>query len=398
MSADYGAIKKEMKLLDFFNPVRLDKPEHPYMNPRSSFSGGIDIYTPNTSIKDISQYHVAIIGLPDDRGTINEGAHEAPLKVREKLYQLASFSDSSLRIIDLGDLKKTNSINETYAGIRELFIELLQKDVIAVFIGGGQDLTYGIYKAMKFINRRINITTLDATLDLNALSDGVNSGNYLSKIFFDDQDDPVIFDYTNLGNQLFYCAKSDMKKITDQFFTSVRLGDIRSDLQESEPVLRDTSLLSVDMNVVKQADAPANKRPSPNGFNGDEICQLMRYAGLGDAIKALGLFEINPLYDQMGQTVHLAAQMIWYFIKGLEEKSLTFEDFGELKKFHVTINDSKHHEMLFLKSEKSGKWWLEVPSVKLTGPVRVACSYRDYQMACDDELPNRWWKTYQKIN
>lgn len=387
-----------MKLEDFFNPVRLDKPEHPYTDTRSSFSGDIDVYTPNSSIKDISQYHVAIIGLPDDRGTFNEGAHETPLKVREKLYQLASLSNSSLRIIDLGDLKKTDSINETYAGIRELFIELLQKGVIAVFIGGGQDLTYGIYKAMKFINYRINITTLDAALDLNPLTGIINSENYLSKIISDDQDDPVIFDYTNLGNQIYYCSDADMKKLAELFFTSVRLGSVRNDLQESEPVLRDTSLLSVDMNVVKQADAPANKRPSPNGFSGDEICQLMRYAGLGDAIKALGLFEINPRYDRMGQTVHLAAQMIWYFIKGLDEKKMFLEDFNDLKEFYVTINDSKHHEMLFLKSGKTGKWWLEVPSIKLSRPVRVACSYHDYQMACNDELPNRWWKTYQKIN
>jgi formiminoglutamase len=27
----------------------------------------------------------------------------------------------------------------------------------------------------------------------------------------------------------------------------------------------------------------------------------------------------------------------------------------------------------------------------------VACSFKDYQTALADELPDRWWQTYQKI-
>jgi hypothetical protein len=27
----------------------------------------------------------------------------------------------------------------------------------------------------------------------------------------------------------------------------------------------------------------------------------------------------------------------------------------------------------------------------------IACSFTDYQTALKDELPDRWWQTYQKI-
>ncbi len=27
----------------------------------------------------------------------------------------------------------------------------------------------------------------------------------------------------------------------------------------------------------------------------------------------------------------------------------------------------------------------------------VPCSYREYQAACEDEIPEKWWQVYQKF-
>jgi len=27
----------------------------------------------------------------------------------------------------------------------------------------------------------------------------------------------------------------------------------------------------------------------------------------------------------------------------------------------------------------------------------VPCSYKDYQVACKDEMPDKWWQAYQKL-
>jgi hypothetical protein len=27
----------------------------------------------------------------------------------------------------------------------------------------------------------------------------------------------------------------------------------------------------------------------------------------------------------------------------------------------------------------------------------IGCSYRDYEMVCADEMPDRWWRAYQRL-
>ena len=63
-------------------------------------------------------------------------------------------------------------------------------------------------------------------------------------------------------------------------FDSHRLGIIRSNSSEMEPVLRNTNLFAMDMSAVRYADAPGCANASPNGLNGEDACQLAYYAGL----------------------------------------------------------------------------------------------------------------------
>ena len=58
--------------------------------------------------------------------------------------------------------------------------------------------------------------------------------------------------------------------------------------------------------------------------------------------------------------------------------------------------------MTFWKSIKSDMWWMEVP-VGGRGRVRrknkvLPCSYDDYQLACKEELPERWLKAFHKFS
>ena len=101
-----------------------------------------------------------------------------------------------------------------------------------------------------------------------------------------------------------------------KIFESIRLGDARKEIRETEPLIRDSVFVSIDMGAVRHADAPGASTPSPNGFFGDELCQLSRYAGLSEQPSVLGIFELNPSSDTNGQTAHLAAQTAWYFLDG----------------------------------------------------------------------------------
>jgi formiminoglutamase len=68
------------------------------------------------------------------------------------------------------------------------------------------------------------------------------------------------------------------------YFDSYRLGQIRDNIQESEPIIRHADMLSFDFSAIKHSDAPANEVPQPNGFYSEEACQMMRYAGMNDKL------------------------------------------------------------------------------------------------------------------
>ena len=155
------------------------------------------------------------------------------------------------------------------------------------------------------------------------------------------------------------------------------------------------------MSSIKQSDAPGNSTSSPNGFYGEEACQIAKYAGISDKVSSFGLYDLNPKFDRHNQTTHLAAQIIWHFIEGFyqRKKDYPFTDIDNYQKFIVHLVKI-NHDLIFYKSNKTDRWWLEIHFIKslVNKKLIVACSYEDYQMACNHEIPDRWWKIYQKIS
>ena len=58
-------------------------------------------------------------------------------------------------------------------------------------------------------------------------------------------------------------------------------------------------------------------------------------------------------------------------------------------------------ELFFVKSKKSDRWWMQVPYPSgISGNERfhlVPCRYEDYTTAVNGEMPDLWWRTYQKL-
>ena len=149
--------------------------------------------------------------------------------------------------------------------------------------------------------------------------------------------------------------------IHDLYFDSYRLGVVRSDIEEVEPILRNADILSVDLSSVRLSDAPATYEGSPNGFYGEEMCQILRYAGLGGGLLSLGIYEYDHTKDINNQTAQLIAQMMWYFLEGYfhRMKRLTPQE-GDFVKYHVSMRDGEF-DATFYKNKQLNKWWMEIP-------------------------------------
>jgi len=209
------------------------------------------------------------------------------------------------------------------------------------------------------------------------------------------------FHSCNIGYQSYYVSQQDLDYFSDRHFEAYRLGEAReSNLRGCEPVIRDTDLLAISMDAVKYSDAPAASNVSPNGFTGEEICQLAFFAGLSHRCRSLGIFDMVPQNDMQNITATLAAQMVWYFIEGVKKRNLTNpNDHAESFKKYVIYLDQLHHNLCFYKNMETERWWMEVPSVSNDGEgIIISCTQEDYTKAAEQEIPDRWWKTYQRIN
>ena len=167
-------------------------------------------------------------------------------------------------------------------------------------------------------------------------------------------------------------------------------------------VIRNADIFTFDISAIRQSDAPGNAYASPNGFFGDEACQVARYAGMSDKLSSAGFYEVNPSRDN-GQTAHLTAQMIWYFIDGYynRKKDMPVSNKSGFIKYNVALKQGEQ-ELVFYKSKKSERWWMDVPypseKARYHRHHLVPCSYKDYETACSDEMPERWWQAFQKLS
>ncbi len=384
-----------MELFSYFTPV--DKVglgiETKYSSNKEAFYH-IDTYTEN--IQHIKGYDIALLGVEEERNTQNKGTKLAPNHIRKELYKLVN--NTKLKIIDLGNLRIGKSVKDTYFALSDIVHHLVNDGVLPIIIGGSQDLTYSMYRGVKKLINPMILLSVDAKIDLCLYDEkSFDSESYLNKIVLGKR--KKVFNYVNLGHQSYYCGSSELKLLNRKNFDIYRLGKIRSNIEEIEPVLRDSNILSLDISSIKQSDAPAYKDATPNGFYSEEICQIARYAGLGDNVKCFGLFEVNPKYDIKNQTSALSAQIIWYFINGVSNRTNDYPTSSDklYTKFIVYI-DKTDQNLIFYQNNNNKRWWVEVPHPSnAKKSIIVSCNYSDYVSATHQEIPECWFNTVQKM-
>ncbi len=358
-------------------------------------------YSNPGNFPDLDGIDIAILGVQEERNAYNnKGCCKAPDFVRNYLYKLFQ-GEYETNLADLGNIQAGNSVNDTYFALTTVISELISNNILPLVIGGSQDLTYACYKAYEKIGRIINIAAIDPMFDIGEKEGDLSARSYLSKIILHKPN--FLFNYTNIGYQTYFVDKEAIELMNNLLFDCYRLGVVRSDLEEVEPMVRNADMISFDISAIRQSDAPANKNATPNGFYGDEACQIVRYAGLSDKLTTIGFYEINPSIDNNNQTSHLTAQMIWYFIDGFYNRKKDFPHRNKKDFLKYTVSIKEHKErIVFYKSKKSDRWWMEVPvktgmRTKYKRHHFIPCSYKDYKTALNDEIPDRWWQTYQKL-
>ncbi|MGB0422822.1 MAG: formimidoylglutamase [Flavobacteriales bacterium] len=386
-----------MSLEDFFQPIEFELASDEHGDTRLHQT--LRIYR-DGNFPELNGIQVALFGVNEDRRSeFNKGCTGAT-RVRHFLYALHKY-DLPLEVADLGNIEAGHSIEDTDAAIKLVCTELLKQNIIPLIIGGSQDLTYANYMAYESLEQTVNLVSVDHRLDFGEAGATFTSTNYLNKIVLHQPN--YLFNFSNIGHQRYLVDKDLIELMEKMYFDLYRLGDVNSNIVNTEPIVRNADIVSIDISAVRYSDAPGTSASGPNGLYGEYACQLSRYAGMSDKLTSFGIYEYQPDLDPTGVTAHLIAQMIWCFLEGitLRKNDFPIGSKDDYTKYIVDLSTSEH-QLVFYKSPRSDRWWMDIPypagmKNKYERHHLVPCTYDEYQTATNDDMPNRWWRTYQKL-
>jgi len=348
---------------------------------RGTLGSNITLY--NSEKTDYSSIDIAIVGLNEYRNSDEISDESLNLEnFRREFYSLF-YGNWSANILDLGDVISGKSYSDTYYAVNSIHQDLINQNIVVIFIGGGQDFTFPIYQSLSKKHNKVNISSVDNKFDFGKIKKQFSSSSYMSEIIMDKKNS--LNHFCNLGYQTFLNSQEEIDLLNKFNFESHRLGEITENIKIVEPVLRETNLLTVDFKSIKSSELNFVHNYS-NGFESSQFCSVLRYAGMSNSINSVGLFE---LLDSSISSA-LLSQSIWYFIEGYCLRIKEDPNSSNFKGYTYNVF-CEGTNLKFYNSELSQKWWVEFINEIETKNISLLlpCNKRDYLMACDGTFSDR---------
>lgn len=337
-------------------------------------------------IPDINDADIILVGCNENRG-LGGVQHKiiAADQVRKEFYTLYHWH-KDVAIADLGNIKIGASLQDTYAALKTVVLELIEKNKKVVILGGSHDLTLAQYNAYAAKGEIIEVACVDARIDLN-IDSILPADNFLMELLCGSPN--YVKHYNHIGFQSYMVHPHMLETIDKLRFDCYRVGKVKENIEEIEPVVRNGNMLSFDIAAIQHAHAPANHL-TPNGFTGEEACTIMQYAGLSKSISSIGIYGYLPNQDVHQLTAKQISHMLWYIMDGVykSKHEADLENHTDFNEFHLAFADV---ETSFLQSKRTGRWWMQLPDGKY-----IACSQTDYIVAASNDIPERWMRAVER--
>jgi arginase family enzyme len=340
----------------------------------------------DTELPDITHADIILVGVNETRGSgIFDNTENAADCIRKQLYQL-HYWHTDIVIADIGNIKTGATLNDSYAAVKTVLAELLRMKKTVVILGGSHDITLAQYFAYKELQQVVEATCIDASINLKG-ENPLRSENFLLEMLTGEPN--LVKHYNHIGFQSYFVHPRMLETMDKLRFDCYRVGAAKENLDEMEPVIRNTHLLSFDISAIKYSDSPASSE-SPNGFTGEEACILARFAGMSNKVNSFGIYGYLPQQDIKELSAKQISQMLWYFIDGKSrsKQEALLEDRDYFNEYHTSFTEV---ESIFLQSKKTGRWWMQLPNKKF-----IPCSYKDYIHASQNEIPERWLRAQER--
>ncbi|MFA5868394.1 MAG: agmatinase [Candidatus Bathyarchaeia archaeon] len=254
-----------------------------------------------------------LFGAPLDRtASYRSGSRFAPNAIREASQYMESYSVRTgldwddLRLVDVGDVADVEEVGPAVENIRRVVEEIKAMGKLPVMLGGEHTITLGALRAL----RPAAVVVFDAHLDLRdtLFDEKLCHATYLRRAHEELGFKLVVVAARALsGEEVKYAEEKGVTVVTAQdvkrFGVEPVLELIRDTLEGVESVY-----VSVDMDAVDPAEAPAVGNPSPEGITVTQLLDLI--TGVVDKrLVGFDLNEVSPSYDS-GLTAIQAAYIV----------------------------------------------------------------------------------------
>ena len=296
---------------------------------------------------------------------------------RKKLYSLY-YGNWNLNIYDLGDLENGNLVSDTQFALSKILEFFSKNKILVITIGGSQNLLFDIYSSLKETLQKINLVSVDNKIDFSN-----NNESFLHKIIMDENN--KLANFSNIGYQKHLTSVPENKLLDKMYFESINLGKIKYNIAEAEPVLRDSDIVSFNINSVKAGELN-NAHQYPNGLSSYELCSLSRFSGLSSRVNIVSYFENWDLSIMNS----LLAESTWYVIDGyatrINENPLS--DSNDFIYYHIELDNYKFK---FYRSKLSDRWWVEFLNDEIISIEKdiISCTFDDYNNCKNSVIPER---------
>lgn len=267
---------------------------------------------------DYKKGEYVICGVPfDGTSSFRLGSRLAPQEIRAASYNFETYSRffdidlTDIRIYDAGDLEVAAGIDDTLELVSVHAEKYVMDGKIPIMLGGEHSLTYPFVNACKQKYPDIGFVVLDAHMDLREEYNGEkNSHACISRHIIED----ITEKYASVGvrsgtrEEYGYASENNIRVFSAEDVSS---NGIKSVIEDILKDIRGPIYLSVDMDAIDPAYAPALGTPEPYGITPHDVREVI--SCLAPEIVGFDLVEISPQYDS-GGTALLGAKLVRDFI------------------------------------------------------------------------------------
>jgi agmatinase len=265
---------------------------------------------------------IVLFGVPYDRTcSFRGGSRFAPQAIREASYNFEAFMMDHQRdlvdvpVADLGDTTAYGPSAEMVGGVTKMASDIVRAGKIPIVIGGEHSLAPAVVRAFP---KDIGVIGIDAHLDFR--------DSYLNDPWSHACSARRIADHVGVEHVVYIGVRSysreereDLERLGLTYVSVYDVHDrgIAAGVDRAlKAVNRDQIYLTIDIDGVDPAFAPAVGNPEPFGLTPLQVKKLIGI--LAPHLVGMDLNEVSPAWD-FGQTALLGARLIREGIAVIDE-------------------------------------------------------------------------------